>query len=130
VRIGREDPRDAGEAGCGAGCADEEKRFAAELVDEAHADHGEDEVGEADGDGLLIAGELAESGRREDAVEVIEDGVDAGKLIECADGDGEEKRVAIFPAEDGLVRGGVLLGLKRGANVGELGLLDRDRPSA
>ena len=91
------------------------------LVNDAHADDGEDEVGEADGDGLLIAGELAEAGGLENVVEVIKDGVDAGELVECADGDGEEERVAVLPAEDGDVGGGVLLG-ERGADVGELGL--------
>ena len=79
-----------------------------------------DEVGEADGDGLLVARDLAEAGGGKDVVQVVEDGVDAGELIECADGDGEKERVAVLPAEDGLVRGGVLFG-QGGANVGELG---------
>ena len=78
-------------------------------------------IGESDGDGLLVAGELAEAGRSKNVVQVVENGVDAGQLVERADGDGEKQRIAILPAEDGLVRGCVLFG-QRGADVGQLGL--------
>ena len=98
--------------------ADQQQRLAPQLVDHAHAHDGEDQIGEADGDGLLVAGDLAEAGRGEDAVQVIEDGVDAGQLVECADGDGQKQRVAVLPAEDRLVGRGVLLG-QRGADVGQ-----------
>src|SRR5579862_7071682 len=116
MRVGGEDPRNACQAACGAGSTYQQQRFAAKLVDNAHADDGEDKIGESDGDGLLITGELAESGSGKDIVQVVEDCIDACELIERADGDGEKERVAIFPAEDGFVRGGVLLS-QRGANV-------------
>ncbi len=65
----------------------------------------------------------------EDVVQVIEDGVDARQLVECADGDGQKQRIAVLPLEDRLVGRGVLLG-QRGANVGQLGLRGLGRPSA
>ena len=51
---------------------------------------GEDQVGGADGDGLQVGGDFIETGEGENIVEVIEDGVDAGELVEHADGDGRK----------------------------------------
>jgi hypothetical protein len=73
----------------------------------SHADEGEDEVGGSDGDGLEVSGELAEACGGKDVVEVVEDGVDAGELVEGADGDGEEEWEAVLPLEDGFVGDGV-----------------------
>ena len=121
MAVGGKDPGHAGEAGRGADGAHDEQALAAEAVNERHADQGEEEVGGADGDGLLIAGKLAEAGGRKDGVHVAEDGVDAGELVEGADGDGQEERIAVLPAEDRLVHGGVLR-IHGGLNLGELGL--------
>ena len=84
--------------------ANQQQRFAPQLVDQGHAHDGEHEIGGADGDGLLVAGDVAEPRRRKNAVQVIENRVDAGQLIKRADGDGQKQRVAIFPSENGLVR--------------------------
>ena len=107
--------------------SDQEQRLAPELVDHRHAHHREDQIGEADGDCLLVAGDLAETRRSENARQVIENGVDAGQLVKRADGDGQKERVAIFPAEDRFVRGAVLL-LERGADVCQFRLPGPARP--
>ena len=43
---------------------------------------------------------LLKPARGENVVEVIEDRVDAGELVEHADGDGQENREAVFPGEE------------------------------
>jgi len=96
VGVGGKEPRDRCQAACRARRANQKKGFAAQLVDQTHADDGEDQIGESDGDGLLVAGDLAEAGGGEDAVQVIEDGVDAGKLVECADGNRQKERIDVL----------------------------------
>src|SRR5580698_8536157 len=110
-----EHPRDTSKTSGATGRADKQKRLAAHFVDERHADHGEQKVGCADHDGLLIARYLTESSGGKDVVQVIENCVDAGELVEGADGDGEKERIAVLPLKDGFVRGGVFLH-KRGAD--------------
>ena len=97
-----ENVRHAGQAQRRADRADEQQRFAPHLVDQRHAHHCGGQVHGADGDRLQVAGNLAVARRRENVVQVIEDGVDAGKLIEHADGDGEKNRQAVFPREERL----------------------------
>ena len=101
VRV--EDPGDSGEGEATAYGSDEKKGFAADLVDDGDADEGGDEVGETDDDGLHGAGDGVEAGVGEDVVEVIQDGVDAGELVEEADGDGEEDELAVAALEEGVL---------------------------
>ena len=120
VAVGIKDPSHAGKANGSTDGSDDEQALAAETVDQRHADQGEDEIGDADGDGLRVAGELAEAGGGKDGVHVADDGIDTAQLIEGADGDGQEQRIAILPLEDRLVDSG-MLGLEGRLNVGELG---------
>ena len=72
--------------------ADQQQCLAAELVDQAHAEEGGEQIDEADAHGLQRRRVGAEAGRGEDVVRVVEDRVDAGELVEEADRDGEEDR--------------------------------------
>ena len=121
IRVRGEYPGHAGEAACRARRADQKQGFTAQPVDHRHTNNGEYKIREADGDGLLIARNLAEAGSGEDVIQVIEDGVDTGQLIERADGDGQKERIAVLPSKDRLVGRGVFLG-QRGANVGQFAL--------
>ena len=100
MRVRREDPGHARQATGRARRANQQQHLAAQLIDHAHSDHGEDQVGKADGDGLLVAAELAESGLGKDVVQVVENRVDSGQLVECADADGQKQWIAVLPAKD------------------------------
>src|ERR1022692_1362477 len=104
---GGKDDGHTGQTNGGAGGAGEQQFFAAQAVDHAHGDDGEEEVGGADGHGLEVAGDFVEAGALEDVVEVIEDGVDAGHLVEEADGDGEEDGAAVLVLEEGFDSGAI-----------------------
>src|SRR5207253_10893004 len=56
--------------------------------------------GGTDGNGLQVARDLAEAGERKDAVQIVQDGVDPGELIEHSDGDGQENGDAVFCGEE------------------------------
>ena len=103
VLVGVEEPGHSGEGEAAAYGSDEEEGLTADLVDDGDADEGSDEVGEADDNGLLGAGDGAEAGVGEDVVEVVEDGVDAGELVEEADGDGEEDELGVATLEEGVL---------------------------
>ena len=62
--------------------ADQQQLLAPDPVDHRHRDHGEQQVRGADRYRLQIARDLAEAGLREDVVQVVENRVDAGELIE------------------------------------------------
>ena len=85
--LGEEHDCHAAQAEGHADAADQQQRLAAELVDEGHGKQRGDQVHGADGDGLQIARDLAEAGHAEDVVRVIENGVDAGELVERRDGE-------------------------------------------
>ena len=91
------------------------------LVDHAHPDHGEDQVGESDRNRLLIARQLAESGRLKDVVQVVENRVDPRQLIECSNRDRQKQRIAILPSKHRLMRRCMFL-RQRLANVGQFRL--------
>src|SRR5580658_5593475 len=114
-----EHPRDTSKTSGATGRADKQKRLAAQFVDQRHADHGEQKVGCADRDGLLVARDLTESSSCKDVVQVIENRVDACELVEGADGDSEKKRIAVLPAKYRLVSGCVFLS-KRGTDIVQL----------
>src|SRR5271163_319642 len=98
-----EDSGDTTEGDGHADGADQKEGFAADLIDEAHAEEGGQEVNKTDAYGLQRGGVCAESGGGEDVVGVIEDCVDAGELIEEAYRDGEEDRQVVFPVEERLL---------------------------
>ena len=127
VAVGRKMAATPASADGGADGADEEEGFAAELVDDGHGEEGGAEVHGAEQDGLLVAGELGEAGGGKNVVRVIEDGVDAGELVEHADGDGEENGQAVFALEKGL---GLLRALEMDGvdDFVELGFADSGMP--
>ena len=124
---GGEDDGDAGEADGGAGGAGEQQFLAAEAIDHAHGDDGEEQVGGADGHRLEVARDLVEARAFEDVVEVIENRVDARHLVEEADGDGEQDGAAVLVLEERFDFGAVF-GLHGADDVGDfavgIGLAD------
>ena len=121
MRVAGEEPGNRNQAACRSRRADQQQRLAAQLVDYRHPHHGEDEIGKPDGDGLPVAGKLRESRRGKDARQVIENGVDAGQLVECADADGEKQRITVLPSKDRFVCRGVFL-QQSGPNVRQFSL--------
>jgi len=77
VLAGVEDPGYAGQREATADGADEEERFAADLVDDGDAEEGGEEVRQADDDGLFGTGYGVEAGAGEDVVEVVKNRIDA-----------------------------------------------------
>ena len=85
--------------------ADQQQAFAADPVDQIQRRNREQEVGRADQDRLLIRRHFAEAGGREDVVDVIENGVDAGELIEGGDAERQQDGFAVFgPAQPPILR--------------------------
>ena len=121
VPVGEEDGGDSGEAGSGADGADEEKFLTANFVDESHRDHREDEVGGADGDGLKVRRDFVEASIGEDRVQVIENGVDPGELVEHADGDSQENWQAVLRVPQRIVL--VMLGVDGGDDFLKFGFV-------
>ena len=102
VAIGEEDCGNARKAKCCSDGADKKQSFASDFVDEAHSEEGGDQIHGANRDGLEFTGDFAEASRGENVVQIVENCVDAGQLIEHAKSDGEKNRVAVFVSEDGL----------------------------
>ncbi len=100
---GVEYPGDSGEGEGAAYGSDEEEGLAADLIDDGDADEGREKVGETYDDRLHIAGHGTEAGIGEDVVEVVEDCVDSGELVEEADGDGEEDELCVAALEEGVL---------------------------
>ena len=121
MRLRGENPGHAAQAAGATRRANQQQRLAAQLVDQRHADNGEQKIRCADGDCLLVARNLAEAGGGEDVVQVVQNCVDPGELVESADRDGEEQRIAILPLEDPLVSRRVLLRQRR-LDVGQFRL--------
>ncbi len=82
-----EDRGDAGERDRHAHRSDRQELPPADAVDQAHRENREQEVGGPDRDGLEVARELVEPCAREDVVQVVENGVDPGELVEHRDRD-------------------------------------------
>src|ERR1035441_7353307 len=57
----------------------------------------------ANGNGLRFSRDSAEAGLGEDVVQIVENRVDAGKLIEQANGNGKEYWQPVFAGEEGFV---------------------------
>src|SRR5260370_6012450 len=79
--------------------SDEEQRLAAELVDQSHGEESGAEVHRTYGHRLQIAGDLVESRRGKNVVEIIENRVDARELVEHADCDGKKYGDEVFAGE-------------------------------
>ncbi len=70
----------------------QEQGLAADPVDYRHRDHGEKQVRGPDRDCLKVARHFAEAGMSENVIQIIENRVDAGELVEYSDADREEDR--------------------------------------
>ncbi len=79
--------------------ANQQQRFAAELVDQAHGNQGGDEVHCAQCHRLQQARTLAETCILEDVVRVVEDRVDACELAEARDRRRQKHRPQILALE-------------------------------
>src|ERR1019366_8485610 len=90
--------------------ANQQQRLAAKLVDERHAHQRRQQVHRAHRDRLQIAGDLVESRHGENVIQVIQDGVDSGELVEGRDGEGEIDREPVFALEE-------RLGVRRVSNM-------------
>ena len=93
--------------------ARQQQLLAADAIDDAQRDHRGDEIRRADGHRLQRIRPAAESGIREDVVEVVEDGVDAGELVEHREQDREHDRPPVCRDEQAL--GGIAPGGLRGS---------------
>ena len=91
--------------------ADVEQRAPAEPVNQPEAHEGEDQVGDANADGLEQCGFLAQAAHLENARREVEHRVDTGELIEEGDQDREEDRNAQTPGPE--LGGDCLLGMCR-----------------
>ena len=70
--------------------ADQQQFLASHAVDDRHGDYGGEQIDGANGDGLNVTGNFAETCPGKDVVQVVENRIDAGELIEHADGNGEK----------------------------------------
>src|ERR1017187_4912313 len=93
--MSEEDSGDTGQASRGACRAYKQQNLAAKPVDQCHPDECSQQVHRANCDRLQVRRHTAEAGRGEDVVEVVENGINAAQLIECADGDGEKDRFRV-----------------------------------
>ena len=74
--------------------ADVEQRAAAQPVNQPEADEGEDQIRDADADGLQQRGFRAQAGHLEDARREVKNRVDARELVKERDQDGQQDRNA------------------------------------
>src|SRR5690348_7236311 len=100
---GKKDGRNASQAERRAHRTHQQQSLAAKLINDRHGNDGEEQVGETDSHGLQAGGGLAVAGVGKNVVQVIKDGVDAGKLIEHADGNGQEDGQLEFAREQRLL---------------------------
>ena len=77
----------------------QQQLLASHPIDHAHREEREHKVGEADGNRLHIARNLAESGTFENVVEIVQNRVDSRELVEHADRDRKENRLAVTRLE-------------------------------
>src|ERR1700686_3436397 len=80
--VGKERPGDQTKGGDIAERANVEERSPAQAVDQPEADKGENEIGDADPDGLQQSGFCAEAREFKDAGREVQNCVDAGHLVE------------------------------------------------
>ena len=80
-----EDGRDARERRRHACRTRDQQWLTPEAVDEAHPNHCEQKVGHPKSDRLLSCRCRSVAGTREDVVRVVQDGVNAGELVEQAE---------------------------------------------
>ena len=69
-----------------------QQRAPAQPVNEPQTDKSEDQIGHANADGLEQRGFLAQTGHLKNARRKIENGIDAGELVEERDEKGEQDR--------------------------------------
>jgi hypothetical protein len=80
--------------------ADDEQRAPSEPVDEPEARKREEEIRDANADGLQQRGLRTESGHFKNARRKVEHRIDAGELVKKGDQEGEQDRHAMFRAPE------------------------------
>src|SRR5580765_5140535 len=91
----REDRRDSCKAKHGSYRADEQQRLATDFIDHGHRKHREDQIGGTNRNCLQIARYSTDASAREDVVQVIENCVDAGELVECSNRNRKKHRHSV-----------------------------------
>src|SRR5580700_11232432 len=99
VAIRKEHPGNSQKARSRSDRSNQQKSFAAQLIDHRHAQQRRRKIHPADSHCLQIAGHLAVTGRGKNVIQIVKNGVDARKLIEHANANREKKREAIFPGK-------------------------------
>src|SRR6266851_9875355 len=95
----KENDRNSSQGECGANGTYQQQSLAAKLVNHRHRNHGEEQVGGSDGHRLQVARDFAEAGIVKNLVQIIENHIDAGELVEHSDADREENRERILSGE-------------------------------
>ena len=90
MNVKQEDRRNSAEAHSRSDGANQQQEFPAEFIDHRHGNHGEDEVCCSDRNRLEVTGYGAEACLSEDVIDVIENRVHTGELVEHSNGYGEK----------------------------------------
>src|ERR1700722_12749541 len=104
VAVRKEHPGNAQKASSRSDGSNQQKSFAAQLVDHRHAQQCRRQIHPADRHGLQIAGHLAVTGCRKNVIQIIKNGINTRKLVEHTDGNRKKKREAVLPGKKRLGR--------------------------
>src|SRR5581483_4405627 len=104
VLSGEEHHGNTRKADCRANRTDQQQRLAPNSVNDGHGQHGKNQVGRAHSYGLQVARDLAESRTSKDVIQIIENGIDPGELVEHPDTDRKKNRKKILTRKE-LFRG-------------------------
>ena len=91
--IGKKGPGDQAERNDVTERANIKQRAPAQPVNQPESDKSENQIGDADADGLQQRGFCAEAGQFKDAGREVQNRIDAGELVEEGDQDGEQNRL-------------------------------------
>src|ERR1700687_2184176 len=106
--VGRKSPRDETKRSNVAERANVEEGSPSQAVDQPETDKSENEIGDADPDGLQQGGFCGEARQFKDSRREIQNCVDSGHLVEECNQDGEQDRFAKAARPE--MSGGTLLG--------------------
>src|SRR5258708_11161152 len=118
VTMRQEDVSDSREAQCCSHRAGEQKFSSANGINEGHGDHGKNQIGGADSHRLQVGRNLAEACLGKYLIQIVENGVDSGKLVEHGNGNCQKYGETVFSVEQRIP--GVMLSVNRGNDVLQL----------
>ena len=116
---GRENIRNTAQAGGRTHRTHQQQQLAADPVDYGHRNHREQQIGGADRHRLQVARHFAETGAGENVVQVVENGVDAGKLVEHGERNRQQNRQPVLARKQALA-GMPVLGVDGGDDFSQL----------